>query len=233
MTKHLTATAMLVGALAANIAFLGLGWTFDYPDVLHHPSADVLAAYRDHQGAVMGWFALLAFGAGLMAPMAIGVRHITTGRYAGPALVVGVLAALAQVAGLSRWLLVVPTLAWQAADPTRATEATDRFELVGAVLGTGLGEAVGYLLTGAWTLLVLTSLTRRPPRWFLALGGAAAALVLSGVLIPLQVPGTDLANLLGYVLWSVWLLAFAVIVWRPARGSARGMNSPRVGYGQV
>jgi hypothetical protein len=233
MTKHLTATAMLVGALAANIAFLGLGSTFDYPDVLHHPSADVLAAYRDHQGAVMGWFALLAFGAALMAPMAIGVRRITTGRYAGPALVVGVLAALVQVAGLSRWLLVVPTLAWQAADPTRATEATDRFELVGAVLGTGLGETVGYLLTGAWTLLVLASLTRRPPRWFLALGAAAAALVLSGMLIPLQVPGTDLANLLGYVLWSVWLLAFAVIVWRPSRGGARGMNSPRVGYEQV
>jgi hypothetical protein len=164
---------------------------------------------------VMGWFALLAFGAGLMAPMAIGVRRLTSGRYAGPALVVGMLAAVVQVVGLSRWLLVVPTLAWQALDPARAAEATDRFELAGRVLGTGLGETGGYLLTAAWTLLVLASLTRRPPRWFVWLGVAAAGLVLSGVLVPVHVPGTDVANFVGYVLWSVWLLAFAVIVWRP------------------
>jgi hypothetical protein len=228
MTKHLTAAAMAVGAIAANLAFLGLGSTFDYPDVLHHPSSEVLAAYREHQAAVMAWFALLAFGAALMAPMAVGVRRLTTGRYAGPALVVGVLAAIVQVAGLSRWLLVVPTLAWQALDPARSEAATDGFELVGAVLGTGLGETAGYLLTAGWTLLVLVSLTRRPPVWFLALGATAAVLVLSGVLVPLHVPGTDLANLVGYVLWSVWLLAFAVIVWRP-----RGMNATRVGYGRV
>jgi hypothetical protein len=53
------------------------------------------------------------------------------------------------------------------------------------------------------------------PRWFVWLGVAAAGLVLSGVLIPLHVPGTDATNFVGYVLWSVWLLAFAVIVWRP------------------
>jgi hypothetical protein len=229
MPKHLTALTMAVGAIAANIAFVGLGSTFDYPDVLHHPSAEVLASYRAHQGAVMGWFALLAFGAGLMAPIAFGLRRLTSGRYAGPALVVGVLAAVVQVAGLSRWLVVVPTLAWQAVDPARADEAIDRFELAGTVLGTGVGETGGYLLTGAWTLLVLVSLTRRPPRWFLVLGATASLLVLSGVLIPLQVPGTELANFLGYVLWSVWLLAFAVIVWRPARGT-RGMSAARLGY---
>jgi len=163
----------------------------------------------------MGWFALLAFGAGLMAPMAIGVRRLTSGRYAGPAMVVGILAAVVQVAGLSRWLLVVPTLAWQATDPAHVSEATDRFEMAGTVLGTGLGETGGYLLTAAWTLLVLASLTRRPPRWFVWLGVVAGGLVLSGVLIPLHVPGTDAMNFVGYVLWSVWLLAFAVIVWRP------------------
>ena len=38
--------------------------------------------------------------------------------------------------------------------------------------------------------------------------------MLSGVLIPLGVPGTDFANFVGYVLWSVWLVGFAVVVWR-------------------
>ncbi len=105
------------------------------------------------------------------------------------------------------------TLAWQATDPARAVQAIDRFELAGTVLGTAIGETAGYALTAAWTLLVLASLRRRP-RWFVALGSIAAVMVLSGVLIPLGVPGTDMANFLGYVLWSVWLSAFAVLVWR-------------------
>ena len=208
-----TAAVMALGAVAANVAFFGLGSTFDYPDVLHHPSTEVLASFREHQPAVMAWFAVLALGAGLMAPMALGVRRLSEGRLAGAAMVVGILAAVVQVIGLSRWLLVVPTLAWQATDPARAAHAVDRFELAGTVLGTAIGETVGYALTAAWTLLVLASLRRRP-RWFVVLGSIAAVMVLSGVLIPLGVPGTDLANFLGYVLWSVWLLAFAVLVWR-------------------
>ena len=27
----------------------------------------------------------------------------------------------------------------------------------------------------------------------------------------------DTANLIGYVLWSVWLIAFAVVLWRSVR----------------
>ena len=37
-------------------------------------------------------------------------------------------------------------------------------------------------------------------------------LVLCGVLSPLSLPLIDTANFLGYVLWSVWLVAFAVVI---------------------
>jgi hypothetical protein len=59
-------------------------------------------------------------------------------------------------------------------------------------------------------------------RWFPALGGAAAVLIAAGVLSPLHVPSVDLANFVGYVLWSVWLVAFALLVLRrrvPAAGT--------------
>jgi hypothetical protein len=26
--------------------------------------------------------------------------------------------------------------------------------------------------------------------------------------------GTDFANFVGYILWSIWLLAFAILIWR-------------------
>ena len=44
------------------------------------------------------------------------------------------------------------------------------------------------------------------------LGAVSAALVLVGVLSPLGLPVIDTANFLGYVLWSAWLIAFAVVI---------------------
>jgi hypothetical protein len=32
--------------------------------------------------------------------------------------------------------------------------------------------------------------------------------------VPLDVPGTDFANFVGYILWSVWMLAFAMLILR-------------------
>ncbi len=58
-------------------------------------------------------------------------------------------------------------------------------------------------------------------RWFTALGAVSAVLVLAGVLSPLDLPGVDLANFVGYVLWSVWLVAFAVLLLRPRTVAAR------------
>ena len=57
--------------------------------------------------------------------------------------------------------------------------------------------------------------------WFIALGAVSAALVLAGVLSPLDLPVLDLANFIGYVLWSIWLVAFAILLLlRPRTGTA-------------
>ena len=83
------------------------------------------------------------------------------------------------------------------------------------MLGQVIGETFGYLLTATWTVLIIYALGQHlAGRWFTYLGLAAAALIAVGVLVSLDVPGTDFANFLGYILWSVWLLAFAVLLWR-------------------
>ncbi|MEZ5409275.1 MAG: DUF4386 family protein [Acidimicrobiales bacterium] len=116
--------------------------------------------------------------------------------------------------------MLVPGLADRALDPAASdaqrADALDTFHTAHTWLGTALGETVGYTLTAAWTLLVLAALDRLP-RWMRALGAGSAALIASGVLIPLDVAGTDLANFVGYVLWSGWLVTLAVhLVRRPA-----------------
>jgi hypothetical protein len=207
---------MITAAVLLNLAFTGLGIVFDYPAVLKHPPAEVLADFRAAQGVVSTWFLLLALGAALLAPVAIGVGRLSTARAMRFAVPVGVTAAAVQVIGLLRWPVLVP--GWAAENDVEAFATANR------VLGTLVGETFGYLLTALWTALVLLALgAGLAGRAFVVLGGVAAALILLGVLSPLALPVLDMANFVGYVLWSAWLLIFAaVLVRRGVRQPSRG-----------
>jgi hypothetical protein len=128
---------------------------------------------------------------------------------------VGITAAAVPVIGLMRWPILGPGYASDAAssDAGVAAAARDSFTTASDILGTAVGETLGYLLTATWTVLVVVALGRRyAGRWFQALGGVSAVLVLAGVLSPLGLPVIDTANFLGYVLWSLWLIALAVVI---------------------
>jgi hypothetical protein len=45
----------------------------------------------------------------------------------------------------------------------------------------------------------------------------SAVLILAGVLDPLQLPVVGIANFIGYVMWSVWLVIFAILILRHSR----------------
>ena len=51
------------------------------------------------------------------------------------------------------------------------------------------------------------------PRWLAVTGYSAAALIATGVVIPL-VEAASLTNFAGYVLWCAWLLAVAAVLFR-------------------
>ncbi|NMO49608.1 DUF4386 family protein [Actinoplanes sp. TBRC 11911] len=205
MNRKLTAALLITAAVLTNVAFFALGSVFDYPDVLQKPSGEILAAFTASQRAVVGWFVVLALSAALFAPIAVGVGKLARNRAMRIAVPVGMAAAVVQVVGLSRWPLLVPGYA-SAGD-------VSAFETAHRLLGTLIGETLGYALTAAWILLVLAALGRSlAGLWFVALGGVAAVLVLTGVVSPLGVPGVDFTNFLGYVLFSVWLVVFAVVL---------------------
>jgi hypothetical protein len=86
------------------------------------------------------------------------------------------------------------------------------------LLGVGVGEHVGYLLTGVWTLLVGVSVisTAVLPAWlgFIALPIGVALLI--GTLEfagPNEERGWALAGTIvpiAYIAWSLWLIALGV-----------------------
>ena len=150
-------------------------------------------SFRDHQGAVSAWFSVLALSAALLAPIAIGVGRLSSQRAMRIAVPVGIAAAVVQVIGLLRWPILVPGYASDAASANAgvAAAARDAFTTASDILGTAIGETLGYLLTATWTVLVIVALGRalRRPLVPACWARASAALVLVGVLSPLGLPG--------------------------------------------
>jgi hypothetical protein len=205
MNRRLTAVLLIAAAVLANLAFTALGSIFNYPDVLDEPAREILARFRADEGAIKLWFTVLALSAGLMFPIAVGVGRLSQRREMRIAVWVGIAAAVVQVIGLMRWPLLVPGYA--------ADGDVDAFNTAHDILGTAIGETLGYLLTALWTALVITALGARfAGRWFVVLGGAAAALVFCGVFAPTGAEFLDQANFIGYVLYSLWLIAVGVVL---------------------
>jgi Na+-transporting NADH:ubiquinone oxidoreductase subunit NqrB len=140
----------------------------------------------------------------------------------GVGAVVGVLAASVQFLGLIRWPFLVPYLARVAEDASPARrEAVDIvFQSFNRYLGVAVGEHLGYLLTGAWTVLLGAAMLQSPevPFW-LGLAGIPIGMVLAvcslefvGRFEPAGWKVAAAVTPIAYILWSLWLITTGVLL---------------------
>lgn len=226
MSAAAVAGVLLIGLpLAFNAAFAGLAAKFDYPDILRRPTDEVLARFREGgNGLVMLWWGF-ALTAVLLAPLAVllaSALHDANATLLAVGATIGVLAAVVQFLGLVRWPFLVPYLARVAAEPDASParrEAVDIvFQAFNRYLGVAVGEHLGYMFTGAWSILAgvaLTQTTVAPP-WL-----GVPGIVVGGLLVLCSLEfvgrfegtGWKLAGALtpiAYVAWSLWLVATGI-----------------------
>ncbi len=203
------AILLIMGAVLANAAFIGLGSVFNYPNILQEPAKQVFLKFSANQWSIIAWFLLLTLGAALIAPIAILISRLADVTFSRWIKWTGILAATVQVIGLLRWPLIVPTLV--------ASGDIKTFQSLNFILGTVIGETFGYFLTALWTILVVRMKTPIAGKWFTWLGTLPAGLIFLGVFTPLGLPLADLANFVGYILWSLWLIVFGILLWRKSK----------------
>ena len=224
-------TAVLAGWLLIalpivfNAAFSALAVKFGYPDILRSPTEEVLDRFRKGGSSlVLLWWAF-AMTAVLLAPLAVLVSGALAGAdpvLLGVGTIIGVLAALVQFLGLIRWPFLVPYLARAAAEPDvtpARKEAIDIvFQAFNRYLGVAVGEHLGFLLTGAWSILVGSAVIQdaQLPAWLGIAGiviGAVLAVCSLEFVGPFERTGWKLAAVLTpitYIVWSLWLVATGV-----------------------
>ena len=210
--------------VAFTVLFAVLGAIFDYRDVLRRPTTEVLAAFRAGGSRLVTVWWAFAMSAVLFAPVAVLVSSLLRAADAAlvaTATVVGVLAALVQFLGLVRWPFLVPYLAREAegATPARSEAIDVVFQSFHRYLGVAVGEHLGYLFTGAWTVLVgVAVLHVGGPGWLgvpgIVIGAVLAACSLEFV-GPSERSGWRIAGAvvpIAYLAWSAWLALFGVVV---------------------
>jgi uncharacterized protein DUF4386 len=214
--------------IAFNVAFFELGRAFDYPNILRKEPDEVLRRFAaGGSGLLLRWHALL-ISALAMLPLSVllAVALAAPPVLTSLAIVIGAAAALVQALGLVRWPFAVPELArrYVAADGPDA-DATRRsialvFATLHRLLGVGIGEHLGYLLTGLWTLLVAASIlsTVVLPAWAGLVGVPIGIALLVGTFEfvgPNEKDGWKLAGTIvpiAYIGWSLWLVALGLLL---------------------
>lgn len=228
---------MIAGAVLANVSFTLLGSSFSYPDILDEPAGDILRQFNADAGSISAMFVVLALASALLIPIAWFSRNLIAPhrhRARQVMVVAGVAAGVVQVVGLLRWPLLVPHYADIVANPASTAaargDAIDSFKTLNTVLGGVVGEAFGYTLTATWTIAMIVGIARRPGRWFAPLGIGSAVLIATGLLEPLGLPGAGLANFIGYIAWSLWMISYGISLLRhpTATVATRARHSRRM-----
>jgi hypothetical protein len=213
--------------LAFNAFFFLLARRFDYPDILRSPTKDILSRFQ--AGGVslkLVWYGFM-LTAVLLAPLAVLLGQVLARddlAVVPTTTVVGVLASVVQFLGLARWPFLVPELARAYADQASSQATRDAtavaFESFHRYLGIGIGECLGYLLTGAWTILLGVAMLQSSAfeawlAWpgiiigiFLIIGSVEfvgrfeeQGWKLAGAIVPIT-----------YIAWSLWLILSGLVL---------------------
>jgi hypothetical protein len=220
----LTGFLLILTPIAFNVFFTMLSMTFEYPDILREPAGDVLLKFDEGgTGLIATWYGFM-LTAVLFVPLAVLVHKVLARPdtpYLAVATAFGVVAGIVQFLGLVRWPLLVPYLADTYLDPA-SSEATREstlviFEAFNRYAGVAVGENLGYLFTALWTVMIAIAMfgSELPFRtWLGGLGMVSALAILTGTLEPAGFgPAADIV-VIGYILWSIWLLLFGIFVVR-------------------
>ncbi|MGH8870796.1 MAG: DUF4386 domain-containing protein [Acidimicrobiia bacterium] len=228
MNVELAAGILLIFLpLAFNACFFLLARRFDYPDILRSPTREILSRFQaGGVGLKVLWYGFM-LTAVLFAPLAVLLGQVLARddlAMVSSATVVGVLAAVVQFLGLARWPFLVPALARAYTDPA-STEATREatkvvFDSFHRYLGVGIGECLGYLLTGAWSLLVGVAMLQSSAfeAWLGWPGVVIGILLVVGSVEfvgRFEEQGWKLAGTIvpiAYIAWSLWLILSGLVL---------------------
>ncbi len=227
--ERVTGLVLIVVPIAFNVFFFLLGRHFGYPFILRQPTAEILRRFQTGGIALKLIWHGFFLTAVAFVPLVVLVGQVLAEddlAVVPLATTFGILAGAVQFLGLIRWPYLVPYLARTYLDPS-ASEATREavtvvFQAFHRYAGVAIGEHLGYLFTGLWTLLVGVAMTQGTvfPSWLGWIGVVLGLALIVGAFEfvgPFEETGWAFAGTMvpiAYIAWSLWLVATGVLLLR-------------------
>lgn len=215
--RRLAGVLYVAFPLVIQIPFTMLTVCFDYPDVLRRPPSEILVAFeRGGSGLIAVWYGYALSIALFVAALS---AHARAGGISTAAKALGYFSAAVQCVALLRWTFLVPALVAARRAGVSESVVDVVFQAQHQFLGVGLGEHLGQLTLAVWTLCLcatidVTGLRRR-------LTGRIAATVFLvglgesyGTAIGADVSALASAPMVGFLLWSGWLVDVGIDLYR-------------------
>jgi hypothetical protein len=215
----LTGLLLILVPIAFNVTFFLLQRAFEYPDILRKPTDTILRRFKEGGAPLRRLWYAFAFSAVLFTPVPVMVQQVfqpDAPWYLLVGTALGVLAGAVQFLGLIRWPFLVPSLADVYTDPASTQSTRDSvaivFQAFHRYVGVAIGEHLGYIFTGAWTILLCITIieTDLVNPLFGWLGIVPALGLLIGVFEETGFKPAGAINAISYIFWSLWLIAFGV-----------------------
>ena len=223
--RVLTGVLLILTPIAFNVFFTLLSVTFEYPDILREPTGYILRHFHAGGSSLVAMWYGFMLTAALFVPLAVLVHRVLARQdtpHMAVATAFGVVGGVVQFFGLIRWPFLVPYLADTYLDPASSGATRESvsvvFQAFNRYAGVGVGENLGYLFTGLWTLLVALAMfgSQLPfRRWLALLGVVSAAGIVVGMLEPAGFEPAANIVVVGYILWSLWLAIFGILLLLP------------------
>lgn len=216
---RMTGFVLIIVPITFNIVFFALGRAFEYPDILRKPTDVIFTRFaQGGKRLIVLWyaFAITALSAIPMALLFQGVFFEQHPILSPASAIMGVLSGLVQGIGLLRWPLLVPMLTAQYHAEKATSEQRNTviaiFNAFHQFVGVVIGEHLGYIFTGSWTIIIcLMMISSTIFSSLLGILGIISALgIMVGLLEPTGWKPAGAINAMSYILWSLWLIVSGI-----------------------
>lgn len=208
--------ALIAAAILFIAVFAYLAASFDYPDILDRPAAEVLPrliGLGTTGRAVWSLYALIPL---LLVPAGVGVATALRGAAPGAArtaAVFAVISAFSMTLGLLRW----PSVHWELGRAYATASLTERatidavFAGLNSYLGNFIGEFVGELALNLFFLLTACAMlgSVQRPRW-LGIGGVVASGIGFVAMFRNVTPTVGLVADINNLVLPLWLVILGI-----------------------
>lgn len=222
--QNLAIILLLTMMVTVTAPVIILGANFNFPDILRQPAANAFALFRENQTIIVFGYYIFLISSLLFIPLSVVLQEVLYHSKNKTALNLllgfGLATAIFQCIGFVRWIFVMPFLTESYFNnPESQKTITIIYEMLNRYAGMSIGEHLGFLVMGCWTICLGLMLLKHPKfKTWVGFSGIpiGLCLIISTAEHFDGITASTFANInmIANTLWNFWLITIAFFIFR-------------------